>query len=198
MTTALIDYGAGNLRSISNAIKQFNEKSILASTPEMLDKADRIILPGVGHFGNAMDKLVAFKDVIFEKIDEGIPFLGLCLGIQVLLDASEESPGASGLGIFKGGCKRFPGSVKIPHMGWNTLKIEKESKLLKDVSEDCLFYFVHSYYPEPVDDSIVVATTEYEVRFPSVIEKDNVFATQFHPEKSGKSGLVILKNFLSL
>ncbi len=193
---ALIDYGAGNLRSISNACMKLGEKVELVTKAEQLEKAEKIILPGVGNFGPAMQRLEGFREVLLEKIEKDVPFLGLCLGIQVILEGSEESPGVKGLGIVKGTCKRFPSSVKIPHMGWNSIKVGK-SRLLDGIGKEDYFYFVHSYYPVPEDD-VVVATTDYEVEFPSVIEKGNVFATQFHPEKSGEPGLRVLKNFLEI
>jgi len=193
---ALIDYGAGNLRSISNACGKLGEKPVLVTEPVKLKKAEKIILPGVGNFGPAMQSLEGFRDVLLERIGEGVPFLGLCLGIQVILEGSEESPGVKGLGIIKGTCKRFPSSVKIPHMGWNSINVKK-SRLLEGIQPGDYFYFVHSYYPVPEGD-VVAATTDYEVEFPSVIERGNVFATQFHPEKSGKPGLRVLKNFLEI
>ena len=193
---ALIDYGAGNLKSISNACGKLGEGVELVTKADQLEKADKIILPGVGNFGPAMKSLEGFREVLLEKIEKGVPFLGLCLGIQVILEGSEESPGVNGLGIIKGTCKRFPSSVKIPHMGWNSIK-PGESKLLDGIGAKDYFYFVHSYYPVP-DDNVVAATTDYGVEFSSVIEKDNVFATQFHPEKSGEPGLRVLKNFLEI
>ena len=192
----LIDYGAGNLRSISNACIKLGEKVELVTKAEQLEKAEKIILPGVGNFGPAMQSLEGFREVLLEKIEKDIPFLGLCLGIQVILEGSEESPGVKGLGVIKGTCKRFPSSVKIPHMGWNSIKVGK-SRLLDGIGKEDYFYFVHSYYPVPEDD-VIAATTDYGVEFPSVIERDNVFATQFHPEKSGELGLRVLKNFLGI
>lgn len=191
---AVIDYGAGNLRSIINACKFVGYDVKLVSEPDDLSGAGKIILPGVGHFGGAMEKLEPFRKILVEKIDDNIPFLGICLGIQLILEKSEESPAAEGFGIFKGSCKRFHG-VKVPHMGWNNIKIKNKTPILKNIKED-YFYFVHSYYPNPKDDNIVAARTDYEIQFPSVIAKDNVFACQFHPEKSGDSGLKLLKNFL--
>ncbi|MBU4407065.1 MAG: imidazole glycerol phosphate synthase subunit HisH [Candidatus Altiarchaeota archaeon] len=193
---ALIDYGAGNLKSISNACGKLGEKVELVTKADQLEKANKIILPGVGNFGPAMKSLEGFREVLLEKIEKGVPFLGLCLGIQVILEGSEESPGVRGLGIIKGTCKRFPSSVKIPHMGWNSIK-PGESKLLGGIKPGDYFYFVHSYYPVP-EGNVVAATTDYGVEFPSVIERDSVFATQFHPEKSGEPGLRVLKNFLEI
>lgn len=193
---ALIDYGAGNLRSISNACIKLGKKPVPVTEPAKLENAEKIILPGVGNFGPAMKSLEGFREVLLERIEKGVPFLGLCLGIQVILDSSEESPGVKGLGIVKGTCKRFPSSVKIPHMGWNSIEIKK-SRLLEGIQPGDYFYFVHSYYPATEED-VVAATTEYGVEFPSVIESGNVFATQFHPEKSGEPGLRVLRNFLGI
>jgi len=191
----IIDYGAGNLRSITNACKFIGYDVNLIPEPGNLDDAEKIILPGVGNFGDAMEKLIPFKKILLEKVRDNVPFLGICLGIQVIMEKSEESPGVKGLGIFKGGCKKFQG-VKVPHMGWNNIKIKnKNTAILKNIKED-YFYFVHSYYPEPVDGSIIAAATDYGLKFPSVIAEDNVFACQFHPEKSGNTGLKLLKNFL--
>ncbi len=191
----VIDYGAGNLRSIVNACKFLDYDVNLAETPDAMDNAKKIILPGVGNFGDAMKSLSPFKKIIYEKIESNIPFLGICLGIQVIMDESEESPGSKGIGLFEGKCKKFRG-VKVPHIGWNNIKIKKSDiPILKDINED-YFYFVHSYYPEVEDNDLIAAVTDYGVTFPSVIARDNVFACQFHPEKSGESGLKLLKNFL--
>ncbi len=199
MKTAILDYGAGNLRSIVNACKYLGTDAETVSNPSKLKSAEKIILPGVGNFGDAMRKLEKFREVIFEGVNNGIPFLGLCLGIQVILESSEESPRSGGLGVFKGACKRLPEDVKVPHMGWNSIEIVKKNiPILKGIPSGSYFYFVHSYYPVPKDKEIVAAITQYGVKFPSVIAKDNVFATQFHPEKSGSSGLKILGNFLKL
>ena len=180
MSIAIIDYGAGNLRSISNACAYLGKDAQLISDPEQAESADVIILPGVGHFGDAMGKLKLWKPILLKKINEGVPFLGICLGIQVIFEESDESKAAKGLGMFKGRCVRFSG-VKCPHMGWNDIKIIKEIPILKGIKRD-YFYFVHSYYVVPEDKEIIAASTEYGVEFPSVIAKGNVFATQFHPE----------------
>lgn len=199
MKTAILDYGAGNLRSIVNACKYLGISPEIVSNPSKLKSADKIILPGVGNFGDAMRKLEKFREVIFEEVNTGTPFLGLCLGIQIILEKSEESPKSNGLGIFNGYCRKFPNTVKVPHIGWNSIGIAKKNiPILKGIPSGSYFYFVHSYYPVPTDKKIIAAITQYGVKFPSVIAKDNVFATQFHPEKSGKSGLKILENFLKL
>lgn len=200
MKIAILDYGAGNLKSISNACKKLGVSVSIVSKYQAnsLKDFDKIILPGVGNFGNAMMKLNEFKEILLDKIGDGVPFLGLCLGIQVIFESSEESPETKGLGIFKGSCVKFPDTVKIPHTGWNNIKVIKENPILRDIPSGSYFYFVHSYYPVPKEREIVIATTNYGIEFPSVVSKDNIFATQFHPEKSNSIGLKILENFLSL
>jgi imidazole glycerol-phosphate synthase subunit HisH len=195
---AVIDYGAGNLRSISNGLKKVGGKVEVVDDPAGLKKANAIVLPGVGSFGDAMEKLVKFKPAIIEAVESGKPFLGLCLGEQVIFESSEESPGVEGLGIFKGECKRFNGALKVPHMGWNTIRKVREIPLLDGIEDGEYFYFVHSYYVVPNDLGVVAAETEYGVNFPSVVSAKNVFATQFHPEKSADRGLAILRNFLEI
>jgi len=198
MTIGIIDYGAGNLRSIENAFKSFNSKVRILKEPDELEKIDSLVLPGVGNFGDAMKRLRKFREPLLEKIDTGMPFLGLCLGIQLIFEKSEESPGVKGLEIFEGKCIRFKKNVKIPHMGWNQIEKTKDCKILKGIESGSDFYFVHSYHVVPKDRDIIVTTTNYGIKFPSVIEKDNIFATQFHPERSGALGLKILKNFLAI
>lgn len=193
---ALIDYYAGNIRSIENAFKKLGTTITLTRKPEDLRNADAIILPGVGNFGDAMRELGGYKSILWDEVSSGKPFLGLCLGIQVILKDSEESPGVAGLGLVEGGCRRFPDALKVPHMGWNNIRPLKKIPLLEGVRPEDLFYFVHSYYPQPEDKTVVAGVTQYGVEFPSVIAKDNLMATQFHPEKSGEPGLRVLKNFL--
>jgi glutamine amidotransferase len=196
MKIGIIDYGAGNLRSISNGFLRVGAKTGVVSTSAQIRASDALVLPGVGNFGDAMLKLKGVSDPIEEKIEEGAPFLGLCLGIQVLFDSSEEAPGVKGFGILKGTCKRFPGTVgKIPHMGWNSIKIERESPLLEGISDGDYFYFVHSYYAKP-KENVVAASCDYGLSFPAVAVRDSVFACQFHPERSGEKGLRILGNFV--
>jgi glutamine amidotransferase len=195
---ALVDYYAGNVRSIENAFRSLGAEVKLARKPGDLEKADAIILPGVGNFGDAMRHLRKYEPTIRREVEAGKPFLGLCLGIQVILEKSEESPRATGLGLLEGGCRRFKGRMKVPHMGWNTVDIIRKSPLFKGIKTGSYFYFVHSYYPLPVDREATAASTEYGVAFPSAIVKDNVMATQFHPEKSGDAGLRLLKNFVDL
>jgi imidazole glycerol-phosphate synthase subunit HisH len=197
---AIIDYGSGNLKSIRNGFQKINADVLVTRDKQELEKADTLILPGVGAFGTAMDNLRDYEDIIHQHINEGKPFLGVCLGLQVLFSESEESPGIKGLDVFPGKVVRFPDSLreenlKIPHMGWNNLNIKKNSSLLEDVGSDYM-YFVHSYYVQPEEDEVIVATVNYGLDVPAVVGRDNVFATQFHPEKSGDVGLKILKNFL--
>lgn len=195
----IIDYQAGNLKSILNACRHLGYEAELMDAPSELDSREvkKIILPGVGNFGRSMQEISKFQDVIDDSIEKGKPFMGICLGIQVMLEESVEAPEVSGLGIFKGKNLRFQ-NRKVPHMGWNSIEKNKKSKLLKGIKDQEMFYFVHSFYPVPEDESIVAAYTEYGLKFPSVFEKNNVFATQFHPEKSGEEGLKLLKNFLDL
>ncbi len=197
---AIIDYGSGNLKSIRNGFQHVDAEVLVTQDKKELGKADAMILPGVGAFGTAMQSLTNYKEVIYQHIRDEKPFLGVCLGLQVLFSESEENAGVEGLDIFPGKVARFPGTLKneglkVPHMGWNKLNIKKKSSLLDGVGSDYM-YFVHSYYVQPDDDEIVVATVDYGVDVPAVVAKDNVFATQFHPEKSGAVGLEILKNFL--
>jgi len=193
---AVIDYGAGNIRSIINGLRRAGAEVKIAEEPGTLKHADAVVLPGVGAFGDAMEKLAGFKTAISDAVDSGKPLLGLCLGIQVILEESEESPGIEGLGLLRGGCRRFRGKLKVPHIGWNTVKKTRDTPLLDDIRDGEYFYFVHSYYVEPEDHGAVAAETEYMVKFPSVVADGNIFATQFHPEKSGDAGLRILKNFV--
>jgi glutamine amidotransferase len=193
----IINYGSGNLKSIRNGfLKVGIEPEITQDTHKMLD-ADALILPGVGAFGSAMENLQKYQEVILNHIDEGKPFLGICLGLQLLLTESEESPDVKGLDIFPGSVIRLPPGQKIPHMGWNQLDIKKKCSILEGIGTE-YFYFVHSFYASPEDEDVVSATTPYGIEVPAVFCQDNVFATQFHPEKSGEAGLRILKNFVNL
>ena len=199
---AIIDYGAGNIQSVAKALRHIgcdctvtkNKKEILAS--------DGAVLPGVGSFGDTVDTMNAYgiKETVKEYIAGGKPFLGICLGMQLLFPESEESPGAKGLGIFEGTITKIPNGdgLKIPHMGWNSLTINPQSRLLKGIGEEPYVYFVHSYYLTAKDRDLVAARTEYGVTIDAAVEKDNVFATQFHPEKSGETGLKILRNFAKI
>lgn len=201
MLIAIIDYDAGNIKSVEKALLSMGETPVLTRDPEVILQADHIILPGVGSFGDAMENLNKFGliDVIHEAINRQIPFLGICLGLQLLFESSEETPGVAGLGILKGKIVRIPEGpgLKIPHMGWNSLNVREGASLFKGLEKEPYVYFVHSYYLQAKDPKIVAATTEYGVTIHASVEKENVFACQFHPEKSSKTGLAILKNFLA-
>ena len=194
---AIIDYGVGNIFSLRSSFACIGADAVLTGDKKIIEKADKIILPGVGAFGTAMENIEPFKDVIFEHIDDGKPFLGICLGLQVLLSSSEESPGVKGLDIFKGHVAKIPEGRKIPHMGWNQLKQVKECPILDGVDGKD-FYFVHSYHAVLDEESNLSAVVDYGIDLTAAVSKDNVFATQFHPEKSGVPGLKILKNFVNL
>ena len=197
---AIIDYDAGNIKSVQKAIEYLGEDVIITRDPEVILNASRVILPGVGAFGDAMEKLHKYNlvDVIKEVVKREIPFLGICLGLQLLFERSDETPGVQGLGILKGEIKRIPdnGELKIPHIGWNSLSFPNKGRLYDGISEESYVYFVHSYYLEAEDKNIVVATTEYGTTIHASVEQGNVFACQFHPEKSSDTGMKLLTNFL--
>lgn len=196
---AIIDYGAGNLHSVKNALDYLGADSVITSDKDTILGASHVILPGVGSFGDAMECIrnSGLFDTVKEVADGTRPFLGVCLGLHLLFEESEESPGVKGLGIFGGKVVKIPDcGLKIPHMGWNNLKSGKTSRILPDSGE--FMYFVHSYYIEPEDKEIISSYTTYGEELAVSIEKGNVFAVQFHPEKSGKAGLAILKKFISL
>jgi glutamine amidotransferase len=199
---AIIDYDAGNLKSVEKACIRLGFDTVVTRDRDKILSADKIILPGVGAFGDAMEKLKGYglEKVIKEAVGLGKPFLGICLGLQLIFESSEETPGVSGLGLIKGKIVRIPDTpgLKIPHIGWNDIKIKPESRLFKNVSDVAYVYFVHSYYLQAEDEADVAATTEYGAHIHAAVEKGNIFATQFHPEKSGDIGLQILKNFCSL
>ena len=199
---AIIDYDAGNLKSVEKALQYLGEECIVTRDKEKLLKADKIILPGVGAFGDAMEKLHKFGlvDVIHKLVKENKPFLGICLGLQLMFESSEEGPGVKGLGLLPGKIVKFPEKegFKIPHMGWNSIDVKEGSRLFKGVSNNSYVYFVHSYYLQAENENDVAATTEYITHVHASVEHDNVFACQFHPEKSGDVGLRILKNFCEL
>jgi len=196
MTVAIVNYGMGNLFSIYNAMDHMGGDPRLARDPEDLNGAKAIVVPGVGAFGSCMSQLSRFSESLLQRLQEGVPMLGICVGMQVLFQESEESPGAPGLGWIKGKVVRLPEGVMIPQMGWNSLSIQLRSEMLDGISDGDMFYFVHSYYGRPEEDSVIAATTEHGVQVTAAICKDNLFATQFHPEKSGLKGLQILKNFV--
>ncbi|MFR2785697.1 MAG: imidazole glycerol phosphate synthase subunit HisH [Blautia caecimuris] len=198
----IIDYDAGNIRSVEKALSYLGEKTVVSRDPDILKSVDKVILPGVGSFGQAMENLHRYElvPVIRDMIEDGKPFLGICLGLQLLFESSEESPGAEGLGILKGKILKIPSSpgLKIPHMGWNSLQLQNNGRLFRNIPQDTYVYFVHSYYLQAQEPEIVKAVTGYGTKIHASVEKDNVFACQFHPEKSGKYGLEILKNFAEL
>lgn len=199
---AIIDYGAGNLHSVKNALDFLGAESIVTGDRGEILKADKVILPGVGAFGDAMKCLEnsGLIETVRETAKSGKPFLGICLGLHLLFEESEESPDVKGLGIFKGRIVKIPdnGNLKIPHMGWNSINVTKDSKILKNIGSEPYVYFVHSYYVKADDENIVSAYTEYGEKLGIAVEQDNIFATQFHPEKSGDTGMEILRNFINL
>lgn len=199
---AILDYDAGNIKSVEKAIEYLGEEAVITRDRDIIMSSDKVILPGVGCFKDAMDKINEYKlqNVIYDVVDSGKPFLGICLGLQLLYKTSEESPGAIGLGILDGEILRIPDcpGLKIPQIGWNSLKIKPGAKLFKGIEDDAYVYFVHSYYLKSKNISDVAATTEYSTLIHASVERDNVFACQFHPEKSSTVGLTILKNFIEL
>lgn len=199
---AIIDYDAGNIKSVEKAMALLGQQVEVTREPELIRSADKVILPGVGSFGDAMGKIRQYglDEVIRQVVEEGIPFLGICLGLQLLFERSDEAPGVSGLGILKGEILRIPDTsgLKIPHIGWNSLEFPREGRLFRGLPEESYVYFVHSYYLKATDEKIVTAAAEYGVKIHASVEKDRVFACQFHPEKSGDAGLQILQNFVEL
>ena len=199
---AIIDYDAGNLKSVEKALISLGEEVVVSRDREVILNADKVILPGVGAFGDAMAKLKEYKldQVIYEAADSGKPFLGICLGLQLLFESSEESPGVQGLGILKGKILRIPDceGLKIPHMGWNSLNLQNNGRLFKGIEGEAYVYFVHSYYLKAEEPEIVKASTWYSTDIHASVEKGNIFACQFHPEKSSDLGLHILKNFAAI
>ena len=199
---AIIDYGAGNLQSVKKALDFIGAESLITSKASEIENASACILPGVGSFGDAMNCMT--ESGLCEAVKKAAlgskPFLGICLGLQLLFDSSEESPGVSGLGILKGKVKRFPPDMglKIPHIGWNSLHLQNDGRLFAGLEENPYVYFVHSYYLKAADEQIVKATTQYSTTIHASVESGNTFACQFHPEKSGTVGLSILKNFAKL
>ena len=198
---AIIDYGAGNLHSVKSALDFLGEPCVVTGIGDEILAADKIILPGVGAFGDAMScmRKSGLVETVRTAAKSGKPFLGICLGLHLLFEESEESEGVKGLGIFEGKAVRIPGhGLKIPHMGWNSIRSVKDSRILCGLGSDPYVYFVHSYYIQPGDKSIVSAVTEYGSELDIAVEMDNIFALQFHPEKSGGTGMRILKNFTML
>lgn len=199
---AIIDYDAGNLKSVEKALVSIGENVVVSRDSSVILEADKVILPGVGSFGDAMNNLDHFGlvDTIKNVAASGKPFLGICLGLQLLFERSDETPGAEGLSILPGEILRIPNKegLKIPHMGWNSLDINPKSKLFENIANQSYVYFVHSYYLKAGDEAIVAASTEYSTHIHAAVERGNVFACQFHPEKSSDVGLKILKNFSAM
>lgn len=199
---AMIDYDAGNIKSVEKALLLLGQEVEVTGDPERILKAEKVILPGVGAFGDAMENLkrAGLDEVIRRVAAKGTPFLGICLGLQLLFERSDEAPGAEGLGLLEGEILKIPDQegLKIPHMGWNSLHLEHGGRLFRGIEEQSYVYFVHSYYLKAKDESIVKASTEYSTHIHASVEKDNIFGCQFHPEKSGEVGLRILKNFVEL
>ena len=197
---AVIDYDAGNLKSVEKALVFLGETPVITRDKEQLLAADKVILPGVGAFGDAMERLHQYGlvDVIKEIVKKETPFLGICLGLQLMFESSEESPGIEGLGLLPGKILKIPETpgMKVPHMGWNSLKVRPDSRLFQGIPDGSYVYFVHSYYLKAEEEDIVAATTEYGIH--GAVEKKNLFACQFHPEKSSQTGLKILENFIKL
>lgn len=196
---AIIDYGAGNLRSVKKAFDYLKVSSEIISAPDQLSSAEKMVLPGVGAFGAAVQKLhdSGFYDAIRDWVQSNKPFLGICLGMQLLLETSQESPGVNGLAIFEGENRRFEVG-KVPQIGWNQVQLRRASRLFHGIPNGSFFYFLHGYYLSAVEQRIIVATTSYGLEYPSVIEWENIVAVQFHPEKSGDGGLRLLKNWIEL
>ncbi len=199
---AIIDYDAGNLKSVEKALRALGEQPVITRDREAILNADKVILPGVGSFGDAMGRLRKYGlvDVIHEAVEKNIPFLGICLGLQLMFERSDECDGVEGLGLLKGEILRIPDceGLKIPHMGWNSLDIRPGTRLFAGIEDGTYVYFVHSYYLKAADEAVVAATTEYSAHIHAAIESGSLFACQFHPEKSSDAGLQILKNFISL
>jgi glutamine amidotransferase len=193
----IIDYGVGNLLSLKCALEKVGLNTTIGLSTRQIKKADAIALPGVGNFSAAAAKLYAVKEELVDAVESGTPVLGICLGLQLFFPESEEGTG-KGLALFEGKNVRLPSSVKVPHMGWNTLRIVKQNEILDGVEDEAYVYFVHSLYPVPVDKEIVCTETDYGATFTSAIAAKNVYGTQFHPEKSGDIGLKILKNFAKI
>lgn len=195
---AIIDYRMGNLRSVQKGFEHAGVTDVVVTDdPAVIERADGIVLPGVGAFRDAAANLKqsGCEDVLRHRVAHGTPFLGICLGLQLLADVGLEDGEWAGLGLMRGTCERLPGGVKIPHIGWNTVEYPRDSVLFDGIPESTAFYFVHSYRLAPADDSVIIGSTEYGVRFAAAVQSDNVFAVQFHPEKSSSAGLRLLANF---
>jgi imidazole glycerol-phosphate synthase subunit HisH len=196
--TTIVDYGAGNLRSVRNTLEAIGAAYEVVNRPEAVERASKIILPGVGHFGQMMRSLdeLGLREALKGRIAGGVPFLGICIGLQCLFERSEESPGSIGLGILPGVVRKFTGDVRVPHMGWNSLELRRPSRLLQGLGDAPFTYFAHSYFA-PVISATAAACT-YVEPYSAVIEHENLYAVQFHPEKSGETGLDVIRNFLEV
>ena len=199
---SILDYDAGNIKSVEKALIHLGQDAVITRDKDIILSSDKVILPGVGAFGDAMGKLRSYKldQVIYDVVDKKIPFLGICLGLQLLFETSDETPGVTGLGLLKGEIKRIPDQegLKIPHMGWNSIHVKEGATLFKGIPQDPYVYFVHSYHLAAKHEEDVAATTFYSTNIHASVEHDNIFACQFHPEKSSTVGLKILENFISL
>jgi glutamine amidotransferase len=195
---SIVNYGVGNLRSVKRGLEKSGAKVLITHDPKDLNKSDAIVLPGVGAFAAAVKNIAPLSDVVTQLVDDRKPLFGICLGLQLLFTRSSENGSTDGLNLISGDIVKLPNSVKLPQMGWNAVDIMRSHPLLEGVQNRSYVYFVHTYVPQPSERNVIVATTEYGVKFPSVIAKQNLFATQFHPEKSGKTGLTILKNFVKI
>lgn len=196
--TTIVDYGAGNLRSVQNTLDELGASYLVTNKPEAVRNASKLILPGVGHFGQMMHAIdeLGLRECLLERIGTATPFLGICIGLQCLFENSEEAPSAHGLSVFPGTIKRFVGAARIPHMGWNSLVKMRPTRLLHGLDDEAFTYFAHSYYAPVVEAT--AATCTYMHPYTAILERDNVHAVQFHPEKSGPVGLRVVRNFLEI
>jgi glutamine amidotransferase len=195
---AIINYGVGNLRNVKRGFENLGADVSITNDPKEILESDAIIFPGVGAFAEAMKNLSPIANELKEAIEGGKPVFGICLGLQLLFTRSYEGGINQGLGLIEGEVVKIGASVKLPHIGWNTIEIERKNPLVEEIPNNSFMYFAHTYIPKPTDEEVIIAETEYGTRFPSIIAKKNIFATQFHPEKSGKNGLKILGNFVKL
>ena len=197
---AVINYGAGNIRSVSKALEKVGAQVRVTEDPKTIDEADKIVLPGVGAFGKAVEAIQSrnLVEPLVRSIEKNKPFLGICLGMHMLFQSSEENPETEGFSILKGKVVRFPAGDKVPHLGWNQVHQKKDSPLWKDIPDQSFYYFAHSYFVQPENSGVIAGETEYDITFTSSIWKENLFGVQFHPEKSQKWGLKILRNFVQL